>query len=105
MAASEGISSRAQDRIGLREAAIRALACLASFVTIGCAPLATYAYSSGFGDDAARAFCVLVFFVFLLGVAVLRVAASGESRAGAAIVETMVLGGSAGAIAYGIASI
>ena len=42
---------------------------------------ATYAYSSHFGDDASRAFGVFVFFVFLLGVGVLRVAASVESRA------------------------
>lgn len=102
MGVSESISSRAQDGLAFRRAALLGFVCFASFIVIGCVPLVGFAIASSV--TLARSLSIVFFGVMLFVVGGLRAWVTREACAWA-VAETVVLGAAAGSVAYGIASI
>ena len=101
MGVSESISSRAQDGLQLRQAALLGIVCFASFIAIGCFPLVGYAIAST--ALLARTLSIVLFAAMLFVVGGVRAVVTREACAWA-VAETVVIGAIAGSVAYAIAS-
>ena len=102
MGVSEALSSRAQDDIPARRAALLGLACFLGFVVAGCAPLLGYAISQSPGSG--RIVSILFFLCGLAVVGMFR-AWITEKFVASETLEVLVLGAASGGVAYSVALI
>ena len=102
MGVSEFISSRAENESNYYIPLIKGVVCFISFVIVGCATLIGFVI--GQTDTLRVTFSACLFVAFMIGVGYIRALITRKLYF-VSILETVLPGGVAGAIAYGIASI
>ena len=100
MGVSEYLSSRTEQT--LTDASLMGLSCFLSFFLFGLLPILAYVFAP---SDTEATFVVTAFAAMLVLVALLRARVVANITCGRSLLEVGLLGGCAGAIAYGVASL